>query len=108
MTEAECFELLSQQQPGPMAVTDERRPVVLPVTFVLDRPRVVFRTGEGTKLDADGQGRPGHARGRLDRRNGSHWLERPGPRRGRRGHRPLPSCSAGGSRDPGEGRRRNW
>ena len=31
---------------------DDRGPVVFPVNFVLDRHRVVYRTGEGTKLDA--------------------------------------------------------
>ena len=35
-----------------MAVVDDRGPVVFPVNFVLDRHMVVFRTDEGTKLDA--------------------------------------------------------
>jgi uncharacterized protein len=36
---------------GRVAVVDVRGPVVFPVYFVFDRHVVVFRTGEGTKLD---------------------------------------------------------
>jgi nitroimidazol reductase NimA-like FMN-containing flavoprotein (pyridoxamine 5'-phosphate oxidase superfamily) len=35
-----------------VAVIDDRGPAVFPVNFVLDRHMVVFRTDEGTKLDA--------------------------------------------------------
>jgi uncharacterized protein len=52
LTKGECFELLAREQLGRVAVVDDRGPIVLPVNFVLDRHMVVFRTGEGTKLDA--------------------------------------------------------
>jgi hypothetical protein len=52
LTSSECFELLAREQVGRVAVTDDRGPVVFPVTFVLDRHMVVFRTDEGTKLSA--------------------------------------------------------
>ena len=52
LTRGECFGLLARQQVGRVAVVDDRGPVVFPVNFVLDRHMVVFRTDEGTKLDA--------------------------------------------------------
>ena len=52
LTKDECFGLLARQQVGRVAVVDDRGPVVFPVNFVLDRHMVVFRTDEGTKLDA--------------------------------------------------------
>jgi uncharacterized protein len=52
LTRSECFRLLSREQLGRVAVVDDQGPVVFPVNFVLDRHMVVFRTDEGTKLDA--------------------------------------------------------
>jgi nitroimidazol reductase NimA-like FMN-containing flavoprotein (pyridoxamine 5'-phosphate oxidase superfamily) len=52
LTKSECFELLARERLGRVAVVDDRGPVVFPVNFVLDRHMVVFRTDEGTKLDA--------------------------------------------------------
>jgi nitroimidazol reductase NimA-like FMN-containing flavoprotein (pyridoxamine 5'-phosphate oxidase superfamily) len=52
LTKSECFALLARERLGRVAVVDDLGPVVFPVTFVLDRHMVVFRTGEGTKLDA--------------------------------------------------------
>ena len=52
LTKSECFELLAREHLGRVAMVDDRGPVVFPVNFVLDRHMVVFRTGEGTKLDA--------------------------------------------------------
>ena len=52
LTKSECFELLAREHLGRVAVVDDRGPVVFPVNFVLDRHMVVFRTDEGTKLDA--------------------------------------------------------
>ena len=52
LTKGECFGLLARQQVGRVAVVGDRGPVVFPVDFVLDRHMVVFRTEEGTKLDA--------------------------------------------------------
>jgi uncharacterized protein len=56
LTKSECFELLSQQQLGRVAVVDGQGPIMFPVNFALDRHMVVFRTGEGTKLDAATRG----------------------------------------------------
>lgn len=48
----ECLELLATHHFGRVAVDDDEGPAVLPVNYVLDRGSVVFRTDEGTKLDA--------------------------------------------------------
>ncbi len=52
LSKSECFQLLAQERLGRVAVVDDRGPVVFPVNFVLDRHMVVFRSDEGTKLDA--------------------------------------------------------
>ena len=51
LTKGECFGLLAREQLGRVAFVDDRGPMVLPVNFVLDRQMVVFRSGEGAKLD---------------------------------------------------------
>jgi uncharacterized protein len=56
LTKSECFELLSGARLGRVAVVDDQGPIVFPVNFVLDRHMVVFRTDEGTKLDAAARG----------------------------------------------------
>ena len=56
LTRSECFELLSREHLGRVAVVDDQGPVIFPVNFVLDRHMVVFRTDEGTKLDAAARG----------------------------------------------------
>jgi nitroimidazol reductase NimA-like FMN-containing flavoprotein (pyridoxamine 5'-phosphate oxidase superfamily) len=48
--------LLAGTTLGRVAVVDDRGPVVFPVSFVLDRHTVVFRTEPGTKLRAAGRG----------------------------------------------------
>ena len=52
LTVDECLELLASHHFGRVAVDDEEGPAVLPVNYVLDRGSVVFRTDEGTKLEA--------------------------------------------------------
>jgi nitroimidazol reductase NimA-like FMN-containing flavoprotein (pyridoxamine 5'-phosphate oxidase superfamily) len=52
LTKSECFALLAREHLGRVAVAGDRWPAVFPVNFVLDRHMVVFRTDEGTKLDA--------------------------------------------------------
>jgi nitroimidazol reductase NimA-like FMN-containing flavoprotein (pyridoxamine 5'-phosphate oxidase superfamily) len=52
LSKSECFKLLARERLGRVAVVDDRGPMVFPVNFVLDRHMVVFRTDEGTKLDA--------------------------------------------------------
>jgi len=56
LTRSECFEVLAREHLGRVAVVDDCGPVVVPVNFVLDRYMVVFRTDEGTKLDAARRG----------------------------------------------------
>jgi uncharacterized protein len=51
-TKGECFGLLARERLGRVAFVDDRGPIVVPVNFILDRHMVVFRTDEGTKLDA--------------------------------------------------------
>jgi nitroimidazol reductase NimA-like FMN-containing flavoprotein (pyridoxamine 5'-phosphate oxidase superfamily) len=52
LSKSECFGLLAQEHLGRVAFVDDLGPIVVPVNFVLDRHMVVFRTDEGTKLDA--------------------------------------------------------
>ena len=56
LTKSECFELLSAERLGRVAVVDDQGPIIFPVNFVLDRHMVVFRTDEGTKLDTATRG----------------------------------------------------
>ena len=56
LTKSECFKLLSGERVGRVAVVDDQGPIVFPVNFILDRHMVVFRTDEGTKLDAATRG----------------------------------------------------
>jgi uncharacterized protein len=48
----ECTRLLERQTVGRLAVVDNGRPVILPINYVLADDHIVFRTAEGTKLDA--------------------------------------------------------
>jgi hypothetical protein len=52
LAKSECFALLAREHLGRVAIIDGQGPVIFPVNFVLDRHMVVFRTDEGTKLDA--------------------------------------------------------
>lgn len=48
----ECLALLAADDFGRIGVLDGGHPLVLPVNYAMDGDHVVFRTGEGTKLDA--------------------------------------------------------
>ena len=52
----ECFALLAGQHLGRVVLVDDRGPVALPVNFVFDQHTVLFRTDDGTKLDAASRG----------------------------------------------------
>jgi nitroimidazol reductase NimA-like FMN-containing flavoprotein (pyridoxamine 5'-phosphate oxidase superfamily) len=52
LSKSECFGLLAHEHLGRVAFVDHLGSIVVPVNFVLDRHMVVFRTDEGTKLDA--------------------------------------------------------
>ena len=56
LTRSECFELLAREHLGRLALTDDWGPVVFPVSYVLDRHTVVFRTEAGAKLHAASRG----------------------------------------------------
>jgi nitroimidazol reductase NimA-like FMN-containing flavoprotein (pyridoxamine 5'-phosphate oxidase superfamily) len=49
---SECIRLMSRTTIGRLALSVGALPVILPVNFLLDRDRILIRTGEGTKLDA--------------------------------------------------------
>jgi nitroimidazol reductase NimA-like FMN-containing flavoprotein (pyridoxamine 5'-phosphate oxidase superfamily) len=53
---SECLMLLGRSYFGRVGVTDRALPTVLPVNYRLVGDRVVFRTGEGSKLDAATRG----------------------------------------------------
>jgi uncharacterized protein len=52
MDREECLRLLEAEVVGRLAVVEDGRPVVLPVNYAMDGERIVFRTAQGTKLDA--------------------------------------------------------
>lgn len=53
-----CLRIVGRHHFGRVAVNDDEGPVILPVNYVLDGDAIVFRTGEGTKLDAALRGAP--------------------------------------------------
>ena len=50
LSEDESWELLASVELGRLIVCMDSRPEVFPVNFVVERPTVLFRTAEGTKL----------------------------------------------------------
>jgi hypothetical protein len=56
--EEQCWELVSARSIGRIAVNrDGMGPLVVPVNYAVDTgPTIVFRSGEGTKLDATSRG----------------------------------------------------
>ena len=52
LTEPECYQLLGATGFGRVGVSVAGVPLILPVSFAMVGDDVVFRTGEGTKLDA--------------------------------------------------------
>lgn len=48
----ECLTLLVGEGVGRVGLSMDALPVVLPVNYVVDRGRIIFRTGHGTKLSA--------------------------------------------------------
>ena len=55
---SECLELLRSTDTGRVAVVDAGQPVIFPVNYAMDDELIVFRTAEGTKLDATLRGEP--------------------------------------------------
>jgi uncharacterized protein len=56
LSKSECFGLLAREPLGRVAVFDDSGPAIFPVNYVFDLHMVVFRTDEGTKLDAASRG----------------------------------------------------
>lgn len=52
LTRRECWERLRSEAYGRLAVIDENGPAIFPVNALVDHATLVFRTTEGTKLDA--------------------------------------------------------
>jgi uncharacterized protein len=52
LTRSECFRLLASQHLGRVVLIDELGPAAFPVNYVVDGHTVLFRTDEGSKLDA--------------------------------------------------------
>ena len=50
LSEDECWNLLSRGQLGRLAVAVDDEPDIFPVNYVIDGPRVLFRTAPGSKL----------------------------------------------------------
>ncbi len=70
----ECLDLLETHHFGRVAIGDAGGPTVLPVNYVLDQGSVVFRTAEGTKLDAAvGRERISFEVDHLDESSRSGW-----------------------------------
>ena len=52
LTRSECFRLLTAHHLGRVVLIDELGPAAFPVNYVVDGHTVLFRTDEGSKLDA--------------------------------------------------------
>lgn len=52
LSKSECFGLLARERLGRIGLLDDGGPVILPINYVFDLHMVVFRTDDGTKLDA--------------------------------------------------------
>ena len=51
LTAAQCWKLLSETSVGRLALTVDGRPDVFPVNYQVDGESLIFRTGNGTKVD---------------------------------------------------------
>ena len=58
LSTSECHRLLSGRHLGRLAFVDGEGPVILPVNYVFEDAAVIFRTDEGSKLDAAVRGAP--------------------------------------------------
>ena len=58
LSAAECWDAIRSADIGRLGVVIDGHPEIFPITFVVDHATVVFRTGEGTKLDGVLSGNP--------------------------------------------------
>ena len=52
LTNAECFELLRAQKVGHLAVVDDGRPYVTPVSYVVSESDIAMRVADGRRVKA--------------------------------------------------------
>jgi len=69
----ECRRLLAAEEIGRLAVIDGGSPALFPVNYALDGDAVVFRTAQGTKLQAGPRGRVVFEIDHFDRGTRSGW-----------------------------------
>jgi len=69
----ECLALLAGEVVGRLAVVAGGGAEIFPVNYVLDGETVVFRTDEGTKLDAAGRAQASFEIDRIDRQHRTGW-----------------------------------
>ncbi|MFH8250225.1 pyridoxamine 5'-phosphate oxidase family protein [Microbacterium sp. B2969] len=50
LTDDQCWNLLARCSLGRLAVAIDGQPEIFPVNYVVDGPRVLFRTAPGSKL----------------------------------------------------------
>ena len=58
LSAAECWDAIRGADIGRLGVVIDGHPEIFPITYVVDHGTVVFRTGEGTKLDGVLSGNP--------------------------------------------------
>jgi len=69
----ECLLLLAGQRVGRLGFVVEDQPMVLPVNYAVQGDLVVFRTGEGTKLEAAHGAKVAFEVDDVDSGTGSGW-----------------------------------
>ena len=50
LSEDECWSLLARGSMGRLAVAVQGQPEIFPINYVIDGPRILFRTAPGSKL----------------------------------------------------------
>lgn len=73
LSPSRSWALLRENQQGRLAVATETGPDIFPVTFVVDRGSVVFRTAAGAKLDASDAKPVALEADGVDAAEGSAW-----------------------------------
>lgn len=69
----ECLELLAADEIGRLAIIEGGQPLILPVNYAFDGEQVVFRTGEGSKLNASHGGQACFEIDGFDREQRCGW-----------------------------------
>jgi hypothetical protein len=69
----DCLRLLAADVVGRVGVVASGSPAVFPVNYVLDGETIVFRTGEGTKLGAEGRAPACFEIDDIDREHRTGW-----------------------------------